>query len=42
MFDWFQKEGYDVNIDQVKKVLPELLDFNKWATTMGFVGRAAE
>jgi uncharacterized protein YbjT (DUF2867 family) len=30
MFEWFQKHGYEANINELKKVKPELKTFNTW------------
>ncbi len=31
MYDWFERRGYDVDIENVRKMHPELLDFRAWA-----------
>ena len=31
MYDWFERRGYDVDIENVRKMQPELLDFRAWA-----------
>jgi uncharacterized protein YbjT (DUF2867 family) len=35
MYQWFEREGYDVDIDDVRKIYPELLDFRAWVARGG-------
>jgi hypothetical protein len=30
MYQWFESKGYDVDIADVRKIYPELLDFRAW------------
>ena len=30
MYDWFERKGYSIDIDDVRKLHPELLDFRAW------------
>lgn len=30
MFEWFEYEGYEANIAELRKVNPQLLNFDAW------------
>jgi uncharacterized protein YbjT (DUF2867 family) len=34
-FEWFERKGYDVDIADVRKIYPELLDFRAWVARGG-------
>ena len=31
MYDWFERKGYSIDIGDVRKMYPELLDLRAWA-----------
>ena len=35
MYDWFEREGYNVHISHVRKMYPELLDLRAWVARGG-------
>jgi uncharacterized protein YbjT (DUF2867 family) len=35
MYDWFERKGYGVDIADVRKMHPELLDFKAWVARGG-------
>ncbi len=35
MYDWFERKGYSVDIADVRKIYPELLDFRAWVARGG-------
>jgi uncharacterized protein YbjT (DUF2867 family) len=35
MYDWFERKGFGIDIGDVRKMHPELLDFRAWATRGG-------
>ena len=35
MYEWFERKGYDVDIADVRKIYPELLDFRAWVARGG-------
>jgi len=35
MYEWFERKGYGVDIDDVRKIYPELLDFRAWVARGG-------
>jgi len=35
MFKWFMEQGYKVDIQQLRKIYPNLHTFEKWTTTSG-------
>ncbi len=35
MYDWFERVGYDADIEDVRRVYPELLDFRAWVQRGG-------
>jgi uncharacterized protein YbjT (DUF2867 family) len=35
MYDWFERRGYDVDVESVRKMHPELLDFRAWTRRGG-------
>ena len=35
MYDWFERKGYGVDIADVRKMYPELLDFRAWVARGG-------
>jgi uncharacterized protein YbjT (DUF2867 family) len=35
MFDWFEREGYQADIEDLRRIYPELLDFRAWVRRGG-------
>jgi hypothetical protein len=35
MYEWFERRGYGVDIADVRKIYPELLDFRAWVARGG-------
>jgi len=34
MAEWFEREGYRADIDRLRQLIPELTDFETWASIM--------